>query len=141
MTITDERPEQAPTGLFEPQAQPHPQVQPGHLLPPKPVTVALLGDERYAEALAHATHDRTLNHELVLPPVPSARSLAVDLTTEVDRDLLDLDMARVTLANYVMVVAPDGYVSPHQAALISYASRMHRTIVWWHWGDAPSPQD
>lgn len=133
MTITDERPDQAPTGLFE--------AQPNHQLPPRPTVVALLGDERYAEALAHAAQDRTLNRELVLTPVPSARTLAVDLTTEVDRDLLELDMARVVLANYVLVVAPDGYVSPHQAALISHASRLHRTIVWWHWGDAPAPQN
>lgn len=138
MSLTDERTDQAPSGLFEPQPQP----QPNHLHSPvRPVAVALLGDERYAEALAHAAHDRTLSRELVLLPVPSARSLAVDLTTEVDRELLELDMARVALAQYVLVVAPDGYVSPHQAALISHASRLHRTIVWWHWGDAPSPQD
>lgn len=136
MATTDERTEQPPAALFEPQPQP----QPPHLhLPQRPAVVALLGDDNYAEALQHAAHDRTLHHELALMPVPSARSLAVDLTTDVDRDLLELDVARVALAQYVLVVAPDGYVSPHQAALISHASRMHRPIVWWHWGNAPAP--
>ena len=135
-TTTDERPEQAHASLFEPQPhQPHPHV------PQRPTVVALLGDERYAEALDHAAHDRTMSHELVLRPVPSARTLMVDITTEVDRDLLELDMARVALANYVLVVAPDGYVSPHQAALISHASRFNRPVVWWRWGEVPSPQD
>jgi len=133
---TEEREDQAITGLFEPSIPPVPHQQPSHLhIPPRPPIVALLGDENYAEALRDAAKDRTLRHELVLLPVPSARSLGVDLTAETDRELLALEMARVAMAHYVLVIAPDGFVSPLQAALISHASRLHRPVSWWDWSD------
>lgn len=116
-------------------AQPRHAPQPSLHLPPRPPIVALLGGDNYAEAVHEAAKDRTLHHELVLMPTPSARVLGKDMTTETDRELMALEMARVGLANYVLVVAPDGYVSPLQAALISHASRLGRVVVWWNWGD------
>lgn len=133
---TEEREEQADTSLFEPQRPPAHLHHPDR---PRPVVVALIGDDNYAEALRNAATEHTRRQELVLMPVPSARSLGVDLTAEVDRDILALEMARVSMAHYVLVIAPDGYVTPLQAALISHASRVHRPVHWWDWTDrAPS---
>lgn len=105
----------------------------------RPVIVALLGDDNYAETLQEAARDRTLGHELPLLPVPTARALGLDLSTDADRELLALEMARVAMANYVLVVAPDGYVSPFVAALITHASRLGRPVTWWNWATRAAP--
>lgn len=111
-----------------------PESQHGRPVRSRPPVVALLGETRNAESLTAAALERTRAGEVVLHPTPTSQALGITQETdEVYRELRDLEAARVGMATYVLVVAPDGYVGAAEREMITHASRLGKPVHFWGW--------
>ncbi|WP_435109812.1 hypothetical protein [Nocardiopsis synnemataformans] len=96
-----------------------------------PMTVCLCGSTRFQAEMATANRLLTLAGFIVL--APGVFQHQGDTITPEDEERLDaLHLRKIDRADYVVVVAPGGYVGESTRREIAYARRQGTGVTYWH---------
>ncbi|MDX3800495.1 hypothetical protein [Streptomyces sp. AK04-3B] len=104
---------------------------------PRPPIVVLCGSTRFWDAFTEAALYETVAGRIVLAPGCDLRTphpLWADPTRadHLKHVLADLHLRKIDLADYVLIVNPDGYIGDSTRREIAYARRLGKSIRYTH---------
>jgi nucleoside 2-deoxyribosyltransferase len=97
----------------------------------KPLVVCLCGSTRFRAEIAEANRAATMAGKIVL--APGVFGHAGDPLTDEDKARLDrLHLAKIDMADEVLVVNPEGYIGESTCREIEYATRTGKPVACTH---------
>jgi hypothetical protein len=103
---------------------------PAHLAG-RPQIVTLCGSTRFRAEFDHANRQLTLSGAIVLAPGVYGHAETVD-TSAYKPDLDQLHRHKIALADYIVIINPDGYLGTSTRAEIAYAHELGKPIHYTH---------
>lgn len=94
----------------------------------RPPVVVLCGSTRFRDDFHRVNHALTLDGMIVLAPGVFGHADGTALADEVKARLDDLHLAKIDLADLVMVVNPGGYIGESTRREIAYAERTGKPV-------------
>jgi hypothetical protein len=97
----------------------------------RPMIVTLCGSTRFRDEFELSNEKLTLEGCIVLAPGVFVHSGEISVTDEEKRDLDELHLRKIDLADRVVVVAPGGYIGQSTAREIAYAEATKKPVEIW----------
>ena len=102
----------------------------------RPTVVCICGSTRFKEEITESNRKMTMEGKIVL--APGVFSHSGDEVTEEDKERLDqLHLAKIDMADEVLVVNPGGYIGTGCAREIEYAAKKGKHIIYSHTNEVP----
>lgn len=94
----------------------------------RPVIVCLCGSTRFKDQFVVAAREETLAGKIVLSVGMFGHAEAVDMNGPVKKDLDELHLRKIDLADEVLILNLGGYIGESTARELTHAKRCHKTI-------------
>ena len=96
-----------------------------------PIVVCLCGSTRFRDEFTEANRDATMAGKIILAPGVFGHN--GDPLTDEDKQRLDtLHLAKIDMADEVLVVNPGGYIGESTRREVDYAERMGKPVHYTH---------